>query len=167
MKQRVFVSRMVAASAVTIIVFMAGCSILRSDPESLTPVYHPEKVISVHFGRPLIIQTPKRDPVTVEEYIRCGLFYFEQGRFAEAAGAFEKAKEGIRDPWTPLYRSCLVSEAICHLLTDNRSDFTKAVKEIRSTYTAYELMVIGQQDPRMNTLFGLYRQFSENEGGAK
>ena len=167
MKQRVFDSFMVAALAATLMVFLTGCSMLRSDPEPLAPVYYPEEVISVHFKRPLVINTPKKDPVTVKEYIRCGLFYFEQGRFVDAAGSFEKARKGIDEPWAPLYRSCLVSQAVCHLLTDDRVAYMRTIKEIRSTYTSYELMVVEQQDLQMRTLLGLYQEFSANEGGGR
>ena len=96
-------------------VSFTGCATPKPKPEVAFPVLKPAETIRLHFKRPLIVRTPEKDPVTTDEHIRCGLFYFEQERFAAAANEFEKARKGISGRQNPLYRACLMSAGVCHL----------------------------------------------------
>jgi len=147
------------AAATMLYLSLAGCS--TSKPKPLLPAYRPVETVNLHFKRPLIVQTPERDPVTVEEHILCGLFYFDQERFAEAADEFEKARRGIGHPWNNLNRVCLMSAATCHLLTDNKEAFVKNVDELKCTYSSYQLITIQKRDCRVKAIFDLYDQFME------
>ena len=128
-------------------------------PKPLPPTYKPAETADLHFKRPLIIETPERDPVTIEEHILCGLFYFDRERFAEAADEFEKARRGIGHPWNNLNRACLMSEATCYLLTDNKEAFVKTVDELKCTYSSYQLITIQKRDCRVKAIFELYNEF--------
>ena len=114
-------------------VSFTGCATPKPKPEVAFPVLKPAETIRLHFKRPLIVRTPEKDPVTTDEHIRCGLFYFEQERFAAAANEFEKARKGISGRQNPLYRACLMSAAVCHLLADNKPAFMQTIKELKST----------------------------------
>ena len=109
--------------------------------------------------RPLVIKIPEHDPETVEEHIRCGLFYYNQEKFTEAADEFEQARHKISDSQTPIYRACLITLSVCHLLTDNKSRFIKTAQDLKSTYNRYELMVIENKDERVKAIFNLYDEF--------
>ena len=136
---------------------LIGCSTPR--PMPLPPAYTPANAVNLHFKRPLIIKTPDASPVTVEEHIGCGLFYFDQERFAEAADEFEKARREIGHPWNDLNRACLMSAATCHLLTDNKESFVKTVEELKCTYSSYQLITIEKRDCRVKAIFDLYDEF--------
>jgi len=143
------------AAATLLYLSLTGCTTAKPLP----PAYRPVETVSLHFKRPLIIKTPERDPITVEEHILCGLFYFDQERFAEAADEFEKARIGIGHPWNNLNRACLMSAAICHLLTDNKEAFVKTVDELKCTYSSYQLITIQKRDCRVKAIFELYNEF--------
>ena len=136
---------------------LMGCSTAKPTP--LPPAYRPADTVNLHFKRPLIIKTPDAGPATVEDHIRCGLFYFDQERFAEAADEFEKARIGIGHPWNDLNRACLMSVATCHLLTDNKEAFVKTVEELKCTYSSYQLITIEKRDCRVKAIFELYDEF--------
>lgn len=140
-------------------VILTGCATSKSKPEALPLVYNPGETINLDFRSPLIIKTPEQDPVTTEEHIRCGLFYFEQERFGDAATQFEKAGQRISDGQNPLYRACLMSAAVCQLLADDKPAFMKAVQELKSSFSRYELLVIEGKDERVKAIFGLYDAF--------
>ena len=145
------------AAATMLYLPLAGCA--TSKPTPLPPAYRPADTVNLHFKRPLIIKTPDASPVTVEEHIRCGLFYFDQERFAEAADQFEEAQQRINDRRNPLNRACLISTAVCHLLTDNKPGFIKAAKELKSSYTQYELVAIEKMNGQVKAIFDLYDEF--------
>ena len=136
-----------------------GCITSKPKPVEIAPAYNPVEAINLHFNRPLIIRMPEKDPVTVEEHIRCGLFYFEQEKFQEAADEFEKATQTVTDPQNPLYRECLMSLATCNLITDNKAGFIKTVRKIKSSYTTYEITVIERRDRHVKAIFDLYDEF--------
>jgi len=138
---------------------LTGCAASKPKTEPLAPVYRPAETITLHFNRPLIIKMPVKDPATVEEHIQCGIFYFDQARFGDAASEFEKAREKIINLQNPLYRECLMSSSISHLLSDNKPAFIEKVRELKATYTRYELMVIANRDERVKAIFDLYDQF--------
>ncbi len=133
---------------------LMGCSTPK--PKPLPPTYKPAETADLHFKRPLIIETPERDPVTIEEHIRCGLFYFDQERFAEAADQFDKARQRISDHYKGLYRACLLSMATCYLLSNNKAAFVKTIREVKSNYTEHELLVVEKNDERVRVIFNVY-----------
>ena len=142
-----------------ILFFVTGCAASKPKPKPFVPAYKPAETINLNFKRPLIVKTPDHDPETVEEHIRCALFYYDQEKFLEAADEFEKTRQKISDPQTPIYRACLVSLAVSQLLTDNKPGFVKTVQDLKSTYTKYELMVIENKDQRVKALFNLHDEF--------
>ncbi|MFH1624845.1 MAG: hypothetical protein ABID54_06785, partial [Pseudomonadota bacterium] len=75
------------------------------------------------------------------------------------AEEFERARQRISEPQNSLYRACLISSAVCHLLTDNRDSFVKVIRELKATFNRYELLVVEQQGERLKALFGLYEEF--------
>ena len=145
------------AAATMLYLPLAGCA--TSKPKPLPPAYRPAETVNLHFKRPVAIRMPEHNPVTVEEHIRCGLFYFDQERFAEAADEFEKARREIGHPWNDLNRACLMSVATCHLLTDNKESFVKTVEELKCTYSSYQLITIEKRDCRVKAIFELYDKF--------
>lgn len=149
----------IAAAAYLLI---SGCALLRTGPEITAPANDPPVIVNIRFSRPLVIKTPERKPVTVKEHILCGLFYFDQGRFEDAAGEFEEAGKRISDSRDPLHRKCVMSCAVSHLLADDKPGFMKAVRELKTTYNRYELMTIEDLDEQAKTLFQLSDEFSGN-----
>ena len=145
---------LIAASVLCIA--LTGCGTTKPKAEVLPPVYKPAKTVELHFKRPMIVRTPQKDPSSVEEHIRCGLFYFDQESFVSAADEFKKACKRLQEPQNPLYRACLISAAVSHLLADDKPAFMKAIKELKSSYHRYQLMVIEDMDDRVKVLFGLY-----------
>jgi len=125
------------------------------------PAPEPPKAVSFRFPQPLVVETPAGDPTTAQEHILCGLFYFEHGRYEEAAGEFSLARARITDFRNRLSRDCLVSEAVCYLLTDNKAAFVQAVNTLRATYTHYELMAIENQDRRLRALTDISNAFGQ------
>lgn len=163
---------------------LSGCCLKRGIPLSVVigailllfgplscakkPVVVPEppppespKPISLRFEQPLAIITPTADPVTVKEHIDCGLFYVEHARYQEAVQAFESARARITDSRTRLSRDCLIAEAVCCLLADNKAAFVYAVNTLRATYTHYELMAIEHQDLRLKALTDMCDAFGQ------
>ena len=138
---------------------LTGCAASKPKPKPLVPAYKPAETINLNFKRPLIVKTPDHDPETVEEHIRCALFYYNQEKFNEAVDEFEKARQKLSDPKTPIYRTCLISLAVSNLLTDNKPEFIKTVQNLKLTYTRYELMVIENKDQRVKAIFNLYDEF--------
>jgi len=119
------------------------------------------KAVSFRFPQPLVIATPAGDPATAQEHIQCGLFYFEHCRYEEAAREFSSARSRITDPRNSLNRDCLVSEAVCYLLADNKPAFVGAVNALRATYTHYELMAIEHQNLRLKALTDICNAFGQ------
>jgi len=150
-------SRVTVGLMALIYLGLNGCATVKPDGER--DLNRVPETVDIRFRRPLVVKTPEGDPVTVEERIRCGLFYFEKDRFAEAAGQFDMARKGIADHDNPLYRACLMSMAACYLLTDDRAAFVKTVRELRSTYTEYQLIAMEKRDPGMRTLLRLSDEF--------
>lgn len=144
---------------VAFLMVLTGCAATRYEVAE-TPLNEvPVETVRIYFKRPFVAGTPAHDPVTVEEHIRCAHFYFEQARFEEAAEEFDRARQRIREPQNALYRACLISSAVCHLLTDNRDSFVKTIQELQSTFNRYELVVIEKRDERLKALFELYKEF--------
>jgi len=140
---------------------LSGCAATKPNPGGLMPVYGSSEPVNLRFERPINIPTPEKEPNTVEEHIRCGLFYFDRERFTEAAEEFGKAREMISESENNIYRACLISAAVSHLMVDNREAFITAVKELKSTYSNYQLIVIEERDRRVRALFKLYDNFIE------
>lgn len=130
--------------------------VIAEPPPSATP-----EAVSFRFPQPLAVATPAGDPTTAQEHIQCGLFYFEHCRYEEAAGEFSSARSRIRDPRNALSRDCLVSEAVCYLLADNKPAFMGAVNALRATYTHYELMAIEHQNLRLKALTEICNAFGQ------
>jgi len=151
-----------ALAALLAVVFFAPMACAKKPvivPEPPAP--EPPKAISLRFEQPLAVVTPTADPVTVKEHIECGLFYVEHARYQEAAQAFESARSRITDPRTRLSRDCLIAEAVCYLLADNKAAFVHAVNTLRATYTHYELMAIEHQDLRLKALTDMCDAFGQ------
>lgn len=149
----------VVAMVMVFYLILTGCASSKAKTEALLPVYEPAETIKLHFKDPLITKTPEQDPATAEEHIRCGLFYFDQERFVDAATQFEKAGQRISDRQNQLYRACLMSAAVCQLLADDKPAFMEAVQELKSSFSRYELLVIEGKDERVKAIFGLYDAF--------
>ncbi|MDP2646312.1 MAG: hypothetical protein Q8P24_15345 [Desulfobacterales bacterium] len=146
-----------------ILIVLTGCAASKPKPKPLVRAYQPAETIKLHFEKPLIVKTPAHDPQTVEEHIRCALFYYDQGRFSEAADEFGNALQKISDHQTPLYRALLIGSAVCQLLTDNKPGFIKTVQDLKSTYTKYELMVIENKDRRVKAIFNLHDELLKTD----
>ncbi len=150
------------AVAVAVIVFLlvlAGCTAVQYEVVEIPLKDIPVETVKLHFKRPFIAKAPGKNPVTAEDHICCGHFYFEQERFAEAAEEFEKARLRISEPQNSLYRACLISTAVCHLLTDNRTAFIETIRELKTTFNRYELLIVAKRDERVKALFSLYDEF--------
>lgn len=145
-------------AATVLCVSLISCATPKTKLDVVPPVFKPAERIRLHFKRPLIVRTPEKDPVTTDEHIRCGLFYFDQEQFVAAAGEFEKARKGISGRQNPVYRACLMSAAVCHLLADNKPAFMQTIKELKSTYNRYELIVVENSDARVKVLYELYNE---------
>ena len=143
-------------AATLLCLFLTGCATTNAKPEALSPECKSLEIVQLRFKRQVRVTTPEKEPVTVEEHIRCGLFYFDQERFAAAANEFEKARKRISGRQNPLYRACLMSAAVCHLLADNKPAFIKAIKDLKSTYNRYELIVVKDSDDHVKVFFALY-----------
>ena len=143
-------------AVILIFLFLTGCATTNAKPEALSLKCEPLKIVQLRFKRQVKVTTPEKEPVTVDEHIRCGLFYFDQERFAAAAGEFEKARKRISGRQNPLNRACLMSAAVCHLLADNKPAFIKTIKELKSTYNRYELIVVKDSDDRVKVFYELY-----------
>lgn len=135
---------------------LAGCAAKRPKPVAFTPLPPLARPVDLRFESPLVVTVPKQDPVTAEEHIRCGLFYYDQQRFQEAAKEFGMAGSRIVDPHNPLYRDCLLSKAICDLNLDDKPAFLKDIRELKTAYTKYDLVVVKQRDERLRVVFELY-----------
>jgi len=143
-------------AATLLCLFLIGCATTNATPEALSPECKSLEIVQLRFKRQVKVTTPEKEPVTVEEHIRCGLFYFDQERFAAAANEFEKARKGISGRQNPLYRACLMSVGVCHLLADNKPAFIKTIKDLKSTYNRYELIVVKDSDDRVKVFYELY-----------
>lgn len=135
---------------------LTGCATTKAKPEALSLESKPPKILQLRFKRQIKVMTPEKAPVTVEEHIRCGLFYFDQERFAAAANEFEKARKRISGRQNHLNQACLMSAAVCHLLADNKPAFIKAIKDLKSNYNRYELIVVKDSDDRVKVFYELY-----------
>jgi len=135
---------------------LTGCATTNAKTKALSPECKSLEIVQLRFKRPIKVTPPEKDPVTTDEHIRCGLFYFDQERFAAAANEFEKARKRISGRQNPLYRACLMSAAVCHLLADNKPAFMQTIKELKSTYNRYELIVVKDSDNRVKVLYELY-----------
>lgn len=146
----------------TIIAF-SGCAAappMKADSNlSMTGASATKSPVTIHFGTPLIVRFPKNEPVSVEDYIRCGLFLFDECRYKEADEAFKKAREKIADPPGDLFRACLISSAVCELLLNDKARFVNTVRVLKSTYNPYELLYVKRYDPRCEVIFNLYDKF--------
>lgn len=49
-----------------------------------------------------------------------------------------------------------MSAAACHLLADNKPAFIKTIKELKSTYNRYELIVVKDSEDRVKVFYELY-----------
>ena len=146
-------------TAVTLLfLFLTGCAATNAKPKALSLECKPQKMVQLSFKRHIQVTPPKKNPVTAEEHIRCGLFYFNREKFIAAGGEFEKAKKKISGRQNSLYRACLMSAAVCNLLADNKPVFLKAIKELKTNYSRYELMIIEGKDDRVKTLLALYNK---------
>ncbi len=135
---------------------LTGCATTKEKPEALSLECKPPKIVQLRFKRLIKVTPPEKDPVTTDEHIRCGLFYFDQEKFVAAANEFEKARNGISGRQNPLYRACLMSAAVCHLLADNKPAFMQTIKDLKSTYNRYELIVVKDSDDSVKVLYELY-----------
>ena len=139
-----------------------ACASRQPATEPLPKAQAPVKTSSFRFDRPLVVSVPNEEPATVREHILCGLFYFEHGRYEKAANAFETARGPILDPANSLNRRCLIAEAVCRLLEDDKPAFVHAVGALKATYSSYKLMAAEQRDSQLEVLLKLQQAFARN-----
>lgn len=137
---------------ITACLIFSGCSFLQPEPvqEKIIPLS-----FSIKFKAPIIVKTPLGEPGTVKEHILCGLFYFDHQRFKQASNEFEQASKLINNQDTGIFRACLASEAICHLLSNNKAAFTANVEQLKSTYSKYELINTKLKDSRNDAILNI------------
>ena len=126
-------------AVLVIFAILTGCSTSKPKTEPIAPVYRPTETINLHFNRPLIIKMPVKDPATVEEHIQCGLFYFDQTRFGDAASEFEKAREKITPGQAKeliLARwKMILHTTIMAYVTDYQREFLHKLENLWEKYT--------------------------------
>ena len=137
---------------------LVSCATKKPIPQP--PASEPPRTVSFRFAPSLVVSAPAGEPATVREHVRCGLFYFQHNRYEEAAKSFQAARGPILDPANDLSRQCIVAEAVCQLLSDNKPAFVKTVNALKATYNKYELMTVEQRDSRMKALMDVQSAFA-------
>jgi len=121
-------------------------------PEPEEPAFRDRDIF---FMYPLNITTPEKDPVTTQEFVNTGLFFFQEGAYADAAVNFDRAADGIFDERHPFRRLCLMSAAVCRLLLDDKAAFVDTVEQLRRTYTSYQLVILPKTSPQAQALLDM------------
>jgi hypothetical protein len=134
---------------------LVGCSTTRPQIGELELMSQPVEQVELTFNTPLTVTIPEYDPITVEDFIMVGLFYFNKEQHTSAAEAFRQASARIIDRNSELARQCLVASATCYLIIDDRENFQKTTGQLKASYNRYQLMDIGSIDKRVDTLLRL------------
>jgi len=136
-----------------ILLFSAFIGCVSSPP---VPIIPKEPVVkTLRFSRNIQSMPPHKKPSTVEEHIKCGLFYFDQEKYKKAASEFTNGSKKIINKNNSLYRSCLLSASVCHLLNDDKNSFVKTFEAVQTSYSEYEWLV-AKDDVQLKSLLRLY-----------
>ncbi len=154
-KNNRMIAMMIILLTMTVGMGLSGCA---SKPQmrEIEPLYQP---IDLTFSNPLNATIPQYDPISVEDFIRVGLFYFNKEQYASAAMAFHQANARIVGNESQLARQCLIASAICYLILDDRENFQKTTGQLKASYNRYQLMDIDSLDKRVSTLLSLSEDF--------
>ena len=123
------------------------------------PTLEPVKTVELRFHKSIKTVTPAKEPDTVKEHIGCGLFLFDRERYEDAAVEFERACLDISGHQSPLYRTCLMSAAVCRLISNDKQAFFKNMRALKFSYNKYEWMDKKGRDDRLKALYDLYNEF--------
>jgi len=124
--------------------------------------YYIEQEATIQFNKNIKISPPRKKPESVEEHIRYGLYNFEQSNFKKAALEFEFASEKIPDNKNNLFRKCIMSSLICHLLSGDSDAFFETYKNIQLSYNDYEWIAEMETDLKLKNIVQLHDQLIKN-----
>jgi len=128
------------------------------------PEIKPHQLSAVFFKYPLKVTVPAADPLSTEEFVYAGLFFFQEGSYVDAAQNFEEASDRILETGHPLRRLCLMSAAVCYLLLDDKALFVDTVEKLRLTYTRYQLTALRRMEPRARALLDMCEKIKTEQG---
>ena len=154
----------VLTAIISLLFILTGCAGSRVKQETSKSIDKREELtetVDIRFERPLTIRTPEAAPLSTKQHIQTALFYFENGKYLQAAEEFDSAGQGIVDKGE-LYRNCLIAIAVCKLLLDDKAGFMRSIEKLKGTYSSYELMVVRDKVKRIKALFNLYNGFKNN-----
>jgi len=123
--------------------------------------------LTIKFDDPPRLVLPNGEPESVEDYIRTGMFWAKRDNYGEAAIAMERAAGIINSPANELYRTCLLSASVCHLLTGDKSGFARIFDRFKRTYNRYEWINMSESRREVRELMllrdGFIRQRKNND----
>ena len=141
---------------------LCSCNIFSPSPVTKNNIIPINQVIPIclNFPKNIEPQIPQKDPVSVDDYIQCGLFYDSQHKYKEAAESFIQAGYMISEKHNPLRQACFTASAVSYLLTGNTKGFLLSMHWLEKSYSSYQWIVESKQNPKLAVLNTLVFHFS-------